>query len=693
MRTLFAGVLLVGLPTLFGQPQLFEDLGRRAVEAVRAGRFDESLPVYKRMLAMDPSNAAVRFDYALALSRLNRPQESLKVLGVPQQPDALALAAANHRALGDSRAALTSLRRAFTPTPTPAIAYDLGLTLLDLDNHAEAERIFTRCPKDARCQVGMGLVRKATGRNAEAIQSYREAARLAPEDADIHTSLGDLLFADGAYDEAATAYDAALRLDRNNPALLAKSARNLARLERLQEATSNLRDSLRLDPMEPEANLELARLDPDRRRPLLEAAIAADPNSNRGFYQLMQHCSASGDERCVSYTKRSFEHLRAGESKVQVQMEPASVIIESPASERRWGRYQFPALERLADGRLIAFIHTEADSATAYGSPKRVFTSADNGLNWREDSGAQHEAYGLHLKNGQYLRIDTPPSLEEAALALPEAVGSFSMYDTTYQLYAMSNLPRELRLIFFQKFHNGKWERASTELDDLAGLRYTVQGRFPRIWWGDIVKAADGSLIALTYPRIANETPYRFGSACYRSIDNGSTWKMRGQIPNGDFKGTGFTEPALTQLADGTLYAALRTTDGSGILPMYESRSSDLGKTWSKPTVIASNGVMPRLLRLDNGVLVLSSGRPGVQLRFSPSGNGGDWTEPWELIPMKSPRAESDTCSYTSLVPLDRDSFLIAYSWFHKPDPDGNVRKAVFARRIRVTKPQMGIKK
>lgn len=147
----------------------------------------------------------------------------------------------------------------------------------------------------------------------------------------------------------------------------------------------------------------------------------------------------------------------------------------------------------------------------------------------------------------------------------------------------------------------------------------------------------------------------------------------------------GFTEPALEVLADGALYSVLRTTDGSGIGPMYHIRSSDLGRTWSQPTVMAPNGVLPRLLRLENGIVVLASGRPGVQLRFSEKGNGEDWSEPWDLLPFDPADPHADSCGYTDLLPLDADSFLIVYSWFQKPDAEGRRRKAILARCIRVT--------
>jgi hypothetical protein len=101
--------------------------------------------------------------------------------------------------------------------------------------------------------------------------------------------------------------------------------------------------------------------------------------------------------------------------------------------------------------------------------------------------------------------------------------------------------------------------------------------------------------------------------------------------------------------------------------------------------VIAPNGVLPRLLRLGNGMLVLSSGRPGVQLRVSMSGLGDDWSEPLDLLPPTSDKLDVDSCGYTGLVALDRDAFLIVYSWFQKPDADGLPRKAILSRRIRLT--------
>lgn len=692
MSKILAGWLLL-CTTLSGQTndaQIFEQLGQQALSAINAGRLDEALPLYRRMLQLDPANPGLRFDFALVLNRMNRPQESLKALGAPTQPDALVLAAANHRALGQSRSALPLLRRAFAAQPTAPIAYDLGLTLLDLELFADATRTFERFPQDARCLIGLGLAAQATGKNETAIQHYKAASLLKPSDASIFVSLADLLSNSGNFEEAGSAYSTAISLEPRNPNLLLKSARNHIKAGRQQEAIDQLKTALRLDPIDPDANFELARLDESNRRSLLENAILANPASAQAHYQLMLHCRATNDNACAESTRRSFEHLKSTHPKLNIDMDPPIVIFESPVDDRPPGKYQNPTVDRLADGSLFATINIETDSIKAYGAPRLNFISSDNGLTWRPVEGTPNEGFGLRLKNGDYLRNVIPPALDASALQLPAPTGEIDINGVKLGVFPMNQLSPELRQIFFQRFRQGRWLSESTALDDPNSSRYTILGRFPRLFLGDMLNAPDGSLLALTYPRIADKPPFRFASATYRSTDNGATWKFRGKIPDNPLASAGFTQPALTQLPNGVLYAALRTTEHAEILPMYESRSSDLGLTWSQPKVLAPNGILPRFLRLDNGTLVLASGKPGIQLRFSPSGLANDWTAPWELLPAKSARPELDSCSNTSLVALDRDSFLIVYSWFHKPDSEGRPRKAIIARRIRVTKATPG---
>ena len=105
-----------------------------------------------------------------------------------------------------------------------------------------------------------------------------------------------------------------------------------------------------------------------------------------------------------------------------------------------------------------------------------------------------------------------------------------------------------------------------------------------------------------------------------------------------------FTEPALELLPDGSLFAVLRTTDGNGVGPLFKTRSTDQGRTWVKPEPFTETGVLPRLLQLTNGDLVLSSGRPGVDLRFSID-NGQTWSPATTLVPIPDPpKIQADSC-------------------------------------------------
>lgn len=376
------------------------------------------------------------------------------------------------------------------------------------------------------------------------------------------------------------------------------------------------------------------------------------------------------------------------------------LVAASPAEERRWGYYQFPTLDRLPDGRIALTFHVHPDSVKSYGlaadRPNRGL-SDDEGRSWRLTS-SDEPAAGLLLPNGDRLRVVTPRPYPLSGLTLPKPAGerTGTYGKQVYTLYRVRDLPAPLRAIHLARLPKGStsWREERARMIDPKALRYSLDGLFPIVWWGDMRIAQDKSLIAGIYPGLLDGDPsHKGGVFFYRSTDAGRSWRAQGRILyqpdlNADPQGQardGFTEPAFELLRDGSLLAILRTTDGLGVGPMYSSRSRNLGKTWSPPRAFAPTGVLPRLLLLDNGVLVLSSGRPGVDLRFSFDGKGETWSEPSRLVPLSSEGIQVDSCGYTSLLPLDRDTFLIAYSWFRRPGQDGKTHKAILVRHVRVT--------
>lgn len=370
---------------------------------------------------------------------------------------------------------------------------------------------------------------------------------------------------------------------------------------------------------------------------------------------------------------------------LRIDLGPARLVAQGPPGEKRWGRWQFPTLESGPRGLLLLFVHTSPDSAASYGQPRQVFLSRNHGRTWTPDpTFAAQTPYGLALPSGQWLRTATVAATPLASVTLPPPVAERQSYGTPFQLYPLSQMPPALRQIFFERFENGAWRPQSQTLDDPQALRYSTGGLVPQIWWGDMKRLPNGSLVALTYPYYhASQLPVPYTSAAsYRSTDDGRTWQKIGHIlyNEPDRRRDGFTEPALELLPDGSLLAVLRSTDGHGVGPLYRSRSTDGGVTWTKPEPFTETGVLPRLLQLANGILVLSSGRPGVDLRFSRDG-GQTWTPPQTLVPVPDPaKPQADSCGYTSLVPLGPDRFLITYSWFTPPSG----RKSIYVRQVRV---------
>ena len=108
------------------------------------------------------------------------------------------------------------------------------------------------------------------------------------------------------------------------------------------------------------------------------------------------------------------------------------------------------------------------------------------------------------------------------------------------------------------------------------------------------------------------------------------------------------------------------------------------GQLWTPPQTLLEFGVWPCVQLLDCGVLVLSYGRPGVHLRFAADGVGQAWSDPLTLIEGRADDITRHTCGYTSLLPLDTTSFLVAYSDFLHRDAGGRTRKAILVRRVQV---------
>lgn len=406
-------------------------------------------------------------------------------------------------------------------------------------------------------------------------------------------------------------------------------------------------------------------------------------------------------EGYISQKNEAVKIVRSGRVLAEVKLGDP-VMVAQAEQEEKWGYFQFPIIGRAIDGRLIVSWQMNADSHTAYGKGNRgKMMSLDEGKTWLPLDKSYVFKYKssriLELSNGNTLLVTTPVSKDVKSYnTFPTPVYRDKTMGMNY--YLESELPEDLRGVYLSlrdsigrviiNFHG--------ELDDPGLLRYDIDNLMPLKWWGDIKEMADGSFVAGIYPSCYlnenNELP-KSDITFYRSTDSGYHWKAIGNVPYEIEKikdkrrqydrYQGFSEATFEILKDSTFFCVIRTGYNT---PMYKTFSYDRGEHWTEPVAFTSNGVRPQLLLLDNGVMVMASGRPGVQLRFCLNGDGNTWTEPIEMLSFMDENGEYDvwgrSCGYANLFPAGENRFYMVYSDFKTRNKQGDYRKSIIFREI-----------
>jgi hypothetical protein len=384
---------------------------------------------------------------------------------------------------------------------------------------------------------------------------------------------------------------------------------------------------------------------------------------------------------------------------VEIELGEPVVVAQAPAAVRGWGPWQFPSIQRLADGRLVVRYHVEADSATAYGKAPGVSVSADGGASWRA-ADPEREAPGwstriIALPNGDKLRQVMRKSVDPAQVMdrLPPALGEIrGGYNSPQIVFDADRVPEDLSGHRFARLRSGtdQWVEEQATVNIPGALRAIYMGVFTFPWIQRIVPAPDGSLWGVGHGRRAvdGRLPDRHGGQFLRSTDHGRTWDLLGEIPYQPDTAAdphagerdGFTEPNVAFLDDGSVFCLLRTTDANGPGPMFASRSMDGGRSWSRPEVFDGLGVWPALTRLANGATLAAYGRPGLYVRAALDEAAEEWSPRQAVVPSRA--IQQDTCSYSDLLAVTPDKALIAYSDFNYPDADGRPCKTILVRSV-----------
>lgn len=323
----------------------------------------------------------------------------------------------------------------------------------------------------------------------------------------------------------------------------------------------------------------------------------------------------------------------------------------------QFGYRWMPGLQVLPNGDwLLYFCWTE----DAYFARSAFLRSSDRGHSWEEG--------GWPLDSG-------------AAIPLPD--GTLAFYDSFYPLWKEDGhmmirgvWSKDYGRTFEPVNHHVILECSGAEISSLADIMksyftltcypwgsFFAANGYPRIspgWPQTATKilfsgagpastpvvAPDGRILCMSYCKAKNR-PNRnldhWMAYCLESADLGRSWRKTGEVPwspafggeTATFGNAGFTEADLALLPNGEMLALLRA--GSGF-PLATSRSADLGDHWSPPGFVElqntgelAKGIRPTLVKMADGALACTYGRPGIHLICDPTGTGHHWQHEMDL--------------------------------------------------------------
>jgi hypothetical protein len=361
----------------------------------------------------------------------------------------------------------------------------------------------------------------------------------------------------------------------------------------------------------------------------------------------------------------------------------AATRKERSHEDRCRGHYQLPGLEvqvgetqsiiplqdthcactylyKLVDGELVlAAFPREASEGGGFTSRR----STDGGRTWRE-APDWHTWSAYQFPDGELIQVAA-----KWLVKVEEGV-----HET----------------VLYRSLDNGyTYERETVRLLGIPEIwRDTRRAGQPLFCYVDhaIVALSDGSLLAGVLGKFAADRNPKERSFVIRSTDRGRTWHYVSTVAfdlhEGDARRLdGFGEPYLQKVPNGEILCFMRTGGSAGgrHWPLYMSRSSDEGKTWSHADPIADRGVMPRSCLMSNGVLAVICGRPGDWLAFS-TDLGHTWIGHFCL---RQGPMHYDCSYYDAVEEVGPDTLLAVYG---RTDPNNCRMAEVLGTFITVTR-------
>jgi tetratricopeptide (TPR) repeat protein len=332
---LFLGSLQSVAQSGASRQQQIEAHNRQAQQYLKENRADLASAELRAVIALDPNNVDARGnlgvmlffqgDYANAIPQL---RAALKLQ--PGLWKIEALLGMSEKRTSDAKGALDDLEKAFPKLQEEKIRIEAGMELIeiyngtgDLDKAAAivsdlrgsyptnvdvlyaSYRIYSDlagesmlslsmvAPDSARMHQVMAHEMARQGDTEAAIRNYREALKLAPQLPGLHFELAEALHASSSpaeKQEAEGEYKAALAVNPFDEESERRLGEIAAERGNQKEAYEYYSRALQLQPNDPEANIDLAKLvsmnQPEKAEALLQRAIQLDPTIAVAHYRL-----------------------------------------------------------------------------------------------------------------------------------------------------------------------------------------------------------------------------------------------------------------------------------------------------------------------------------------------------------------------------------------------------------------------
>ena len=335
-----------------------------------------------------------------------------------------------------------------------------------------------------------------------------------------------------------------------------------------------------------------------------------------------------------------------------------------------FGYTAWPSIERLPDGTLIAVASGMRMGHLCFCGKTVMYVSRDDGNTWAgptviNDTPLDDRDAGILWLGGRKLLL-TWFNLETKYLA-------------AYRGARDEMTPQQRAIVDAMTLHysdavDEKWAGSFCRLSEDGGVTWKEPHRLPVTAPHGPARLRDGRLLILGKD-FKNKEPSGDGGAIYAcaSSDEGVTWETLSSIPLPDgTHNNNYFEPHVIELPDGKLVGHIRYQHWAAYhkfqpFTIFQTESSDGGRTWTEARPLGCCGSPPHLLLHSSGALVCTYGRREAPLGESAmvSWDGG---KNWQLDYSIDATAPSGDLGYPASVEMADHSILTVY--YQKPEKD-----------------------